>query len=98
MDKLISQGMTINQIAVTHHQWVANRAMDMGWRDNTPLEYMALLAGEVGAAVNALTEVRPTFVFGSRLADIILMTLDLAKQQGINIDYEITSKLISNHA
>jgi len=94
MQKLIKRGMTINQITDIHQQWVA----DMGWLNKTPLECLALIASEVGEAVNECRGDKPTSRLGSELADIILRSMGLASQEGIDIDHEIVSKMVTNAA
>ncbi len=88
----IERNMTINQMSAVHWQWTTK----MAWNNETPLECLALIASEVGEAVNECRGHKPTSRLGSELADIMLRTMRLASQEGIDIDYEIVSKMIHN--
>lgn len=90
--KKICMGMRITEISEIHHQWVA----DIGWLNNTPLECLALIESGVSEAVNECRGDKPTSRFGGELADIMLRIMDLANQEGIDMDYEIVSRMISN--
>lgn len=67
-------------ITLRHWQWVER----MGWHNTTQLEKMALVASEVGEAVNELRGEKPTAVYGYELADIILRVVDAGKEAGID--------------
>lgn len=82
----------INDIAKAQFEWVE----EMGWHHATTLESLALVASEVGEAVNECRGETPTNEFGSELADIILRTVDLAYKNNINIGNEIHNKMIIN--
>lgn len=84
--------MDINKIAAAQHEWVER----MGWHNKTPLEYLALIASEVGEAVNECRGEKPTGELGEELADIILRTLDMAVVMGIDIEAEIKQKMETN--
>lgn len=85
--------MTINEMALTHHSWVE----EMGWHNKaSPLEALALIASEVGEAVNECRGESPTEEFGEELADIILRTLDLAVSHGIDMERECLRKITKN--
>ncbi len=85
--------MNINEIALQQWNWVE----DMGWhKDKRPLEYLGLIASEVGEAVNECRGNKPTDKLGSELADIILRTIDFAEEQGIDIEDEIHNKMMLN--
>lgn len=84
--------MDINELAVRQYDWVER----MGWHNKTVLEALALIASEVGEAVNECRGEKPSREFGSELADIILRTLDLAEWQGIDLDKEIVAKMAIN--
>lgn len=86
--------MDINDIAKEHYAWVES----MGWHNATVLESLALLASEIGEAVNECRGVTPTDAFGSELADIILRTVDIAEKHGIDINSEILNKMAVNKA
>ena len=83
---------TINNIAIKHHQWIESK----NWHNKLPLEYLALIASEVGEAVNECRGEVPTNKLGSELADIVLRVLDFAVEMGINIEEEILVKMNNN--
>jgi len=68
----------------------------MGWHNKTPLEALALVASEVGEAINECRGLEPSPEFGEELADIILRVLDLAHWQNIDIEKEIKLKMKKN--
>lgn len=71
--------MNINDIRThQHYDWIER----MCWHNNTVLEALALIASEVGEAVNECRGEAPTEAFGEELADIILRVADLAQWQG----------------
>lgn len=84
--------MNINETAKQQYYWV-NR---MGWHNKTPLEYLALIASEVGEAVNECRGPTPTEKLGIELADIILRTMDFALVCGLDIENEIQKKMAFN--
>ncbi|SET85165.1 MazG nucleotide pyrophosphohydrolase domain-containing protein [Thalassotalea agarivorans] len=84
--------MNINDIAKANYDWVEA----MGWHNKTPLEALALIASEVGEAVNECRGDTPTEHFGEELADIILRVLDLAHWQGIDMEKVIALKMQKN--
>jgi len=84
--------MKINEVAQKNYQWVEK----MGWHNKTTLEALALVASEVGEAINECRNEKPTDAFGEELADIILRVLDIAHWQGIDIEKEITNKMVKN--
>jgi len=84
--------MTINELAEKQFEWVER----MGWHNKTTLEALALIASEIGEAINECRGETPTAEFGSELADIILRTVDLAHWQGIDIADEIHKKMLLN--
>ena len=79
----------INELAMLQWRWVE----DVGWHNKTPLESLALVASEVGEAVNECRGEKPSESFGEELADIILRVLDLAIEEDIDIGAEITRKM-----
>lgn len=85
---------TLKQYAEEHNQWLN----EMGWNKTTPLEQLALIASEIGEAVNECRGEEPTDKLGSELADIILRTFGLAEQYNINIQTEIENKMAINKA
>jgi NTP pyrophosphatase (non-canonical NTP hydrolase) len=86
--------MQINEIAAKQFDWVER----MGWHNKTVLEALALIASEVGEAVNECRGDAPSPEFGTELADIILRVADLAKSQGIDLDAVIVAKMEVNEA
>lgn len=86
--------MDINEIAKKQYDWVER----MGWHNKTVLEALALIASEVGEAVNECRGEKPSVEFGTELADIILRVADLAHGQGINLAAVIASKMEINEA
>lgn len=84
--------MNINQIAERNYQWVE----EMGWHNKTVLEALALVASEVGEAINECRHEKPTEAFGEELADIVLRVLDIAHWQNIDIEQEILAKMAKN--
>lgn len=86
--------VSINTTAKKQYEWVER----MGWHNKTVLEALALIASEVGEAVNECRHEKPSDKFGEELADIILRTLDLAEWQGIDLEVEINKKMAINEA
>lgn len=84
--------MNINKLAEENYQWVEK----MGWHNKTTLEAMALVASEVGEAINECRGEKPTEAFGEELADIILRVLDVAHWHGIDIEHELKNKMSKN--
>jgi len=84
--------MNINETAQKNYEWVEK----MGWHNKTVLEALALVASEVGEAINECRNEKPTEAFGEELADVILRVLDIAHWQGIDIEQEITKKMLIN--
>lgn len=84
--------MEINELARKQFDWVAR----MGWHNKTVLEALALIASEVGEAVNECRGDKPTAEFGLELVDIILRVVDLAEWQGINLEKLIAYKMALN--
>lgn len=89
-----STHLTIDGISDRQWNWV----QEMGWHNKSPLGYLALIASEVGEAVNECRGKIPTPKLGSELADIILRTLDFAKEMKIDIGQEIFDKMEINSA
>ncbi|MDR6389163.1 MazG nucleotide pyrophosphohydrolase domain-containing protein [Paraburkholderia phenoliruptrix] len=83
---------TINELCDRQYDWVER----MGWHNKTVLEALALIASEVGEAVNECRGEEPTDAFGEELADILLRTFDLAKWQGIDLEAAILRKMAIN--
>ena len=86
--------MSINAIAAKQYDWVER----MGWHNKTVLEALALIASEVGEAVNECRGAAPTPEFGTELADIILRVVDLAHWQNVDLAGAIVAKMKVNEA
>lgn len=84
----------LNAVAARHWMWIEK----MGWHKSTTLERLALIGSEVGEAVNECRGWKPSDKFGSELADIILRTIDLAHDKGIDIEAELAAKMATNEA
>jgi NTP pyrophosphatase (non-canonical NTP hydrolase) len=84
--------MKINKLAEQNYLLVEK----MGWHNKTPLEALALIASEVGEAINECRQETPSEHFGEELADIVLRVLDLAHWQGIDMEKELSLKIIKN--
>lgn len=84
--------MHINEMAARQFEWVEK----MGWHNKTVLEALALIASEVGEAVNECRGEAPTEDFAEELADIILRTADLAQWQGIDLADAVETKMAKN--
>lgn len=68
----------------------------VGWHNKTVLEALALIASEVGEAVNECRGDKPSEHFGEELADIVLRVADLAEWQGIDLQKKILDKMAIN--
>jgi len=84
--------MHLLEMAQIHHAIVESK----GWHNKLPLEYLALIASEVGEAVNECRGHEPTEKLGEELADIILRTIDFAHELGINIEFCCMEKIEKN--
>ncbi len=84
--------MNVNEIAAQHHDWVER----MGWHNKTVLESLALIASEVGEAVNECRGDAPSLEFGTELADIVLRVFDLAHTLGIDLEDAVAAKMKVN--
>ena len=84
--------MQINEICARQYDWVER----MGWHNKTVLEALALIASEVGEAVNECRGDAPTEAFGEELADILLRVADLAQWQGIDLGAQVARKMAIN--
>ena len=84
--------MQLNEIAEKHHHWVDH----MGWHNKTVLESLALIASEVGEAINECRGEEPTEKLGAELSDIILRTLDLMISRGIDPEAAVLAKMAKN--
>lgn len=84
--------MKLNTIAKKNYLWVE----EMGWHNKTLLEALALVASEVGEAINECRHEKPSEEFPEELADIILRVLDIAHWQEIDIEKVIEQKMLKN--
>ncbi len=84
--------MNINKLAEQNYDWVER----MGWHNKTTLEALALVASEVGEAINECRGEKPTEHFAEELADIVLRVLDIAHWQGIDMEQELLNKMKKN--
>jgi len=92
--EIVNKKYSIGDLAQKHYVWVDA----MGWHGKaTPLESLALVASEVGEAVNECRYEKPTDKLGSELADIILRVLDLSLVLGLDIEKEILNKIEANY-
>ena len=82
----------MNQIAILHWAWVRS----MNWHNKNPLEYIALIGSEVGAAADECRGDTPSDKLPEKLADIILRTLDFAEEMDIDMDEAIKIKMDKN--
>ncbi len=71
-------------------------AESVGWAAHLPLEDMALLASEVGEAINEVRGVCPTPAFGEELADVILRAAGIARKYGVDLDAHVARKQAIN--
>jgi NTP pyrophosphatase (non-canonical NTP hydrolase) len=88
----VSGPQGIKQLCQRQFDWVER----MGWHNKTVLEALALIASEVGEAVNECRGDQPTENFKVELADICLRVFDLAHSQNIDLLAEILAKMKIN--
>lgn len=86
--------MDINELAERQHDWLTR----MHWTSATPLESLALIASEVGEAVNECRGPEPTPELAAELADIVLRVVGFARLQDIDIAAAINEKMAVNEA
>jgi len=84
--------MHLNELSRRNWEWVESQ----GWHNKTPLECLMLVVSECGEAANECRGEKPTDHFGEELADIILRTIDLAENHGINIEAAVLRKMKIN--
>lgn len=82
----------IDDIAKRHNQWVDAQ----GWHNTTTLERLALVASEIGEAVNECRGEHPTEKYPDELADIILRVLDMMIEDGMVPSEVLTAKMNQN--
>lgn len=88
----IRHAISMRQLAHLQRRWVRS----MPWRDKSPLETLALIASEVGEAVNECRGEAPTEKLAAELADIVLRTMDLAEMVGIDLETACRAKMEFN--
>ena len=84
--------MNINKLAEQNYDWVER----MGWHNKSTLEALALVASEVGEAINECRGEQPTAEFAEELADIVLRVLDIAHWHNIDMEKELQAKMLKN--
>jgi NTP pyrophosphatase (non-canonical NTP hydrolase) len=84
--------MKVSEMCQTQYDWVEK----MGWHNKTVLENLALIASEVGEAVNECRGNSPSENFASELADIVLRVADLSVQHKIDLEDAIIKKIEAN--
>ena len=90
----LEQITSINQLAEHQYTWIENNHPH--WHTKSTLECLALIASEVGEAVNEARGKEVTNNFKYELIDIILRTLDLAHQLDINVEEALKEKIELN--
>ena len=90
----IYMSKTLNDRAMEIHQFVNA----CNWRNKNNLECLALIASEVGEAVNECRGHYPTSNFKFELIDVLLRTLDLCQQNEIDVDAVFDLKMEMNNA
>lgn len=63
------------------------------WRVKTPLESLALVAGEIGEAANECRGERPTEHFREEIADIVLRCFGIAAEEGFDLAEACSNKI-----
>lgn len=91
--KIIDQNMGISDIAAIHYQWVE----DNGYGNENAQGVLTLMQKAALVSID-LQGGDHTNILGRRLASVILWAMDIAVHNGIDIDYQIRSKVISNHS
>jgi len=84
--------MDINETARLQWEWVER----MGWHNKRPLEFVALIASEIGEVANECRMEKPSPLLGEELADVILRSLDMAHHFNVDIADEIAHKMKKN--
>lgn len=88
------RGMSIQHFISIHYAWLVTR----GYTQATPLESLALIAGEIGEAVNCCRYGTPDENLPEELADIVLRTMGLARILGIDLEEALMNKIEKNYA
>jgi NTP pyrophosphatase (non-canonical NTP hydrolase) len=84
--------MHLSELARRNWAWVEGQ----GWHNKSPLECLMLIVSECGEAANECRNEHPTDHFSEELADIILRTIDLAEDNGIDIEAAVLRKIAIN--
>lgn len=83
----------LTNVAKLHYDWVES----MGWHNSsTNLEKLALIASEIGEAVNECRGTEPTENLKYELADIMLRVIDLQMLLGYDIELNLKHKVYKN--
>ncbi len=97
MDRsMISRDMTINDIADIHHKWVKD--VETFEDSKSAHTHILLIISKMGEVINECLKHDTDKLLGRKLAGVVLRIFDLARQEKIDIDYEIVSRIINNHA
>lgn len=89
----MSYGTSIAALQVRQAIWLRKRGW---WRNKTPLESLMLVVSECGEAANEVRGTEPTSEFASELADIVLRTMGIAAEHGINLENAVLMKMLHN--
>ena len=84
--------INLNAVGYTHWLWVE----EMGWHNTSILEQLALVASEVGEAVNECRGQEINYEFAEELSDIVLRVMDIAENNNIDLYKAIMSKIEKN--
>ena len=84
--------MKINDIAHKHWAWIEK----VGWHNKSELEYLALIASEVGELIQACRLIQSQAKRADEVADILLRVMDFAVMQGIDIEAALKTKMKLN--
>lgn len=74
------------------YDWVESK----NWHNKTRLEYLALLASEVGEAINRARNKEVSEDYYLELADVFLRLVDIAQIEGIDLEFWIQRKMKLN--
>lgn len=89
---ICSHGPDLATLARLQHEWLQS----VGWTKTNALEDLALVASEVGEAVNECRGEQISNGFAFELADIILRVLGIAEKNGIDIEAAVCHKMALN--
>ena len=71
-------------------------ATSVGWGHHAPLEDLALLASEVGEAINECRDSEFSAAFAEEMADIVLRAVGIARKYGVDLDAQVARKQAIN--